>query len=134
MLVELIEIEGIVNSDFMVEHEDIKPESVEVNCVECDYYYSVSSGSEFCCSPEDPDTKSGVIPRGDKLCTYNRKHGCGKEGRWFKKMEIEIDSAKIFQEVLEDINKDPKTKRLAEEYQRLYGTLTSDDLKMQFTI
>jgi len=47
---------------------------------------------------------------------------------------IKIDSHKIFCEILDEVNKDPKTKELAEEYQRTIGTLTADDLKMQFTI
>ena len=47
---------------------------------------------------------------------------------------IEIDAAKIFQEILDEVNKDPETKRLAEEYQKKYGTLTADELKIQFTI
>jgi len=47
---------------------------------------------------------------------------------------IEIDTAEIFRQICEDVRKDPETARLAEEYQRRYGTLTAEDLKMQFTI
>ena len=42
---------------------------------------------------------------------------------------IKIDFAKIFFEVA-----DPETKRLAEEYQRRYGTPTAKELREHFTI
>lgn len=49
-------------------------------------------------------------------------------------MTIEIDIGKIFREVIKDAGKDPEVRRQADENQLRYGTLTADDLKMQFTI
>lgn len=48
--------------------------------------------------------------------------------------EFKVNAMEIFLQVMEDVRNDPETKRLAEEYQRLYGTLTEEDLRMQFTI
>lgn len=57
--------------------------------MECDYntcrYYIRNGG--LCCSPQDPDEIAGTIPRGYKLCKYNRLHGCGKQGIWYKEKE-----------------------------------------------
>lgn len=47
---------------------------------------------------------------------------------------IQIDSALIFDRVMERIKTDPDTKEIAEEYQRAYGTLSDDDLKKIYTI
>lgn len=47
---------------------------------------------------------------------------------------IEIDASAIFEQVMEQISKDPSTKQLAEEYQLLYGTLDDEDLKKIYTI
>jgi hypothetical protein len=47
---------------------------------------------------------------------------------------IQIDSAMIFDRVMAQIKIDPSTKEMAEEYQRVYGTLSDDDLKKIYTI
>ena len=47
---------------------------------------------------------------------------------------IKIDFAKIFFEVADAVHRDPETKRLAEEYQRRYGTPTAKELREHFTI
>lgn len=53
-------------------------------CSTCDYYRIRHNGDEYCTSPQDPIAIAGTIPRGYKLCSYNRKHGCGKSGNWYK--------------------------------------------------
>lgn len=44
------------------------------------------------------------------------------------------EMAEIFEQVMENVLNDPETARQAEEWHQLYGTLTAEDLKMQFTI
>lgn len=54
------------------------------DCKDCEYQYVSRSGDELCQSPQDHDAIAGTIPRGYKLCSYNRKHGCGESGNWYK--------------------------------------------------
>ncbi len=44
------------------------------------------------------------------------------------------DAGVIFNKIVNDVLNDPEVQKQAEEEQRLYGTLTEEDLKMRFTI
>ena len=40
----------------------------------------------------------------------------------------------IFREILKEVRENPETRKMADEHQILYGTLSVDDLRMRFTI
>lgn len=46
----------------------------------------------------------------------------------------EVDLMSIFEDVVQKVRDDPRTRQIAEEFQMKYGSLTEDDLKKVFSI